>query len=146
MTSQCAQPTVRNLFIRVWARNSLSIVHSRGKNGKKRPGAGCPWATVRAIRLTPRPKFAQQTRLINAPMSPKVIVVALNDVTSPFVNTNGYYPLRRHYGKGSHPSRASQAYLTSQVGDLRNEPPTPPARPPGSPGGAAGLAVRHALR
>ncbi len=95
MTSQWAQPTVRNFTMRVCAMNSLSIVNSRGKKGWKRPGAGWPCAIVRAIRVTPRPKLAQQTRLIAIPMRPKVIVVAFNDATSPFVGASPVHGGRR---------------------------------------------------
>ena len=76
MTSQCAQPTVRNLFIRVCATNSTIICLKRGKKGRQRSGAGWPIRIVLTIFHAPPMKEYQHTRLSSTPIVPNVIVRA----------------------------------------------------------------------
>lgn len=86
ITSQCAQPTVRNFTMRVWAMNSLIIVPRRGPIGQKRElSTFWPSLMVRNIRTTPPRNKYQQKRLITAAVVPMAIVVAVTGAYRPFV-------------------------------------------------------------
>ncbi len=84
MTSQWAQPTLRNLFMRVCAMNSMIICLKRGKNGRHRSGADWPMRTVLNILSAPERKMYQHTKLSRAPIVPNVIVRAF--MSRPFVS------------------------------------------------------------
>ncbi|SIM92593.1 Uncharacterised protein [Mycobacteroides abscessus subsp. bolletii] len=82
MTSQCAQPTVRNLFILVWATTSTTSCLRRGRKGRKRVRSGWPERITRTIFTTPPKNDPHATRLKMTPMIPSVIVAVLTVLTS----------------------------------------------------------------
>ena len=84
ITSQWAMPTVRNLIIRVWAMNSLIIVHMRGITGKNRElGTLWPSRMVRTMPNAPRTNANQHARLISTPIVPSVAVMGVTGAYRP---------------------------------------------------------------
>lgn len=82
ITSQCAQPTLRNRFIRVCAATSTTTVRTRGSTGRSRVPSGLPRRKSRVIRTSPPKNSPQQSAVMRPPMTPKVIV-AVFKVSSP---------------------------------------------------------------
>ncbi len=76
MTSQCAQPTLRTLFIRVCTANSLTRVFMRGMKGPLRVESGCPRRITRTKRAIVAANIPQATTPSRTAIPPSVSCTA----------------------------------------------------------------------